>query len=304
MADLNYSSWTCVSEGDKVAVFDDVFSVLMTPEEVLKKGERLTTFTKENSANEVDGVMLSGYNDQGQNLTFRDSSIWFRLESAYNPINREDVYHVVKDVRGMTSKELRINDRMVSLNDENTRVKSLQDVELIWEQLEKSPVIRMRVWRWMNNDTGPQIYEITLAFYNRHNSGSNKELSSLYLGRKSSRKVKNLQWTSLNFQPFCLRIVCRTGTYISANVEDLNLRGDAINPQKNRFRFLLRFFECLVQNEDGKTNKRFGFVGKFKINGKCFDISSAISELSSTVILRVRFDMKFVPVSKKYKLFF
>lgn len=69
-------------------------------------------------------------------------------------------------------------------------------------------------------------------------------------------------------------------------------------------RFLLRFFECLVQNEDGKTNKRFGFVGKFKINGKCFDISSAISELSSTVILRVRFDMKFVPVSKKYKLFF
>lgn len=68
MADVNYSSWTCVSEGDKVAVFDDVFSVLMTPEEVLKKGERLTTFTKENSANEVDGVMLSGYNDQGQNL--------------------------------------------------------------------------------------------------------------------------------------------------------------------------------------------------------------------------------------------
>lgn len=39
--------------------------------------------------------------------TFRDSGIWFRLESAYNPINREDVYHVVKDVRGMTSKELR-----------------------------------------------------------------------------------------------------------------------------------------------------------------------------------------------------
>lgn len=101
----------------------------------------------------------------------------------------------------------------------------------------------------MNNDTGPQIYEITLAFYNRHNSGSNKELSSLYLGRKSSRKVKNLQWTSLNFQPFCLRIVCRTGTYISANVEDLNLRGDAINPQKNRCKknpypiyFLLKHF--------------------------------------------------------------
>lgn len=196
MADVNSSSWTCVS-GDKVAVFDDVSSVLMTPspEEVLKNGERLTrqqTFTKEDSANEVVGVMFSGYNDHRQNLvslwkimiivvvvsfnhlikektfitipsyfdnysnvlnpqkkniilnfsntqvwcyktffqliqclicktnhinyyalylfickTFRDSSIWFRLESAYNPMNREDVYHVVKDVRGMASKELR-----------------------------------------------------------------------------------------------------------------------------------------------------------------------------------------------------
>lgn len=37
----------------------------------------------------------------------------------------------------------RINDRLVSLNDANTRVKSLQDVELMWEQLEKSPVIQM-----------------------------------------------------------------------------------------------------------------------------------------------------------------
>lgn len=68
-------------------------------------------------------------------------------------------------------------------------------------------------------------------------------------------------------------------------------------------RFLLRFFKCMVQNEDGNMNMRSGFVGKFNINGKCYDISSATSELSSTVMLRVRFDMKYVLVSKKYKLF-
>lgn len=39
--------------------------------------------------------------------TFRNSSSWFRIESAKNPMNGEDVYHVVKDVCGMASKELR-----------------------------------------------------------------------------------------------------------------------------------------------------------------------------------------------------
>lgn len=279
MADVKSSSWTCVSEGDKVAVFDDVSLVLMTPspEEVLKNGER-----EDDSA---DGVIFRGCNDHRQNLTFRNSSSWFRIESAKNPMNGEDVYHVVKDVCGMASKELRINDRLVCLNDENTRVKSLQDVELMWELLKKSPAIKMGIWRWMYNDTGPQIYEVKIAFYNSQNPGSSKELSSLYLVRKSSRKVKNLKWKSY-FKPFCLRIVCKTGTYVSANVEDLNLRGNTVNPPKNRYRFLLRFFKCMVQNEDGNMNMRSGFVGKFNINGKCYDISSAISELSSTVMLR------------------
>lgn len=89
------------------------------------------------------------------------------------------------------------------------------------------------IWRWMYNDTGPQIYEVKIAFYNSQNPGSSKELSSLYLVRKSSRKVKNLKWKSY-FKPFCLRIVCKTGTYVSANVEDLNLRGNTVNPPKNR----------------------------------------------------------------------
>lgn len=176
------------------------------------------------------------------------------------------------------STSFRINDRLVCLNDENTRVKSLQDVELMWELLKKSPAIKMvnvnlykqqknnalwkyenkfvclqnkniiqvttfkninfmsilqGIWRWMYNDTGPQIYEVKIAFYNSQNPGSSKELSSLYLVRKSSRKVKNLKWKSY-FKPFCLRIVCKTGTYVSANVEDLNLRGNTVNPPKNR----------------------------------------------------------------------
>lgn len=41
------------------------------------------------------------------------------------------------------STSFRINDRLVCLNDENTRVKSLQDVELMWELLKKSPAIKM-----------------------------------------------------------------------------------------------------------------------------------------------------------------
>lgn len=176
------------------------------------------------------------------------------------------------------STSFRINDRLVCLNDENTRVKSLQDVELMWELLKKSPAIKMvnvnlykqqknnalwkyenkfvclqnkniiqvttfkninfmsilqGIWRWMYNDTGPQIYEVKIAFYNSQNPGSSKELSSLYLVRKSSRKVKNLKWRSY-FKPFCLKIVCKTGTYVSANVEDLNLRGNTVNPPKNR----------------------------------------------------------------------
>lgn len=176
------------------------------------------------------------------------------------------------------STSFRINDRLVCLNDENTRVKSLQDVELMWELLKKSPAIKMvnvnlykqqknnalwkyenkfvclqnkniiqlttfkninfmsilqGIWRWMYNDTGPQIYEVKIAFYNSQNPGSSKELSSLHLVRKSSRKVKNLKWKSY-FKPFCLRIVCKTGTYVSANVEDLNLRGNTVNPPKNR----------------------------------------------------------------------
>lgn len=176
------------------------------------------------------------------------------------------------------STSFRINDRLVCLNDENTRVKSLQDVERMWELLKKSPAIKMvnvnlykqqknnalwkyenkfvclqnkniiqfttfkninfmsilqGIWRWMYNDTGPQIYEVKIAFYNSQNPGSSKELSSLYLVRKSSRKVKNLKWRSY-FKPFCLRIVCKTGTYVSANVEDLNLRGNTVNPPKNR----------------------------------------------------------------------
>lgn len=70
MADVKSSSWTCVSEGDKVAVFDDVSLVLMTPspEEVLKNGERLTrhkTFREDDSA---DGVIFRGCNDHRQNL--------------------------------------------------------------------------------------------------------------------------------------------------------------------------------------------------------------------------------------------
>lgn len=64
MADVKSSSWTCVSEGDKVAVFDDVSLVLMTPspEEVLKNDK---TFMKDDSA---DGVIFRGCNDHRQNL--------------------------------------------------------------------------------------------------------------------------------------------------------------------------------------------------------------------------------------------
>lgn len=284
MADVDSSSWTCVSEGDEVAVFEDVFSVLMTPspEEVLGNAERFK------GQHEVDGVLSGCYNDHRQCTTLGESGLWFRLESAYSPMNREDVYHVIKDVRGMASKELRINDRLVSLNNENTREKSLQEVEFMWMQLEKSPIIQMGIWRWTLNDTGPQIYEIKIVFYNSHSSRSYKELSSLYRSRKSSRSVQNLQWTSSRFKPYRLKIVYKTGIYVSANAEDLNLRGEVIteNPQKNKFRFFLRFFECMVQNEDGKINKRFGFVGKCKINDKCFDISSSISESSSPVTLR------------------
>lgn len=58
MADVKSSSWTCVSEGDKVAVFDDVSLVLMTPspEEVLKNDDS------------ADGVIFRGCNDHRQNL--------------------------------------------------------------------------------------------------------------------------------------------------------------------------------------------------------------------------------------------
>lgn len=50
-------------------------------------------------------------------------------------------------------------------------------------------------------------------------------------------------------------------------------------------------------------NMRSGFVGKFNINGKCYDICLVILELLLIVMLRVRFDMKYVFVLKKYKLF-
>lgn len=50
-------------------------------------------------------------------------------------------------------------------------------------------------------------------------------------------------------------------------------------------------------------NMRSGFVGKFNINGKCYDIFLVILELLLIVMLRVRFDMKYVFVLKKYKLF-
>lgn len=37
----------------------------------------------------------------------------------------------------------RINDRLVSINDENTKNKSLKDVENMWELLRKAPVIHL-----------------------------------------------------------------------------------------------------------------------------------------------------------------
>ncbi|XP_061171802.1 uncharacterized protein LOC133181292 [Saccostrea echinata] len=323
MVDIKSSSWTCKVEGGLSPVFDDFFLYMTTPspEEVLTRGERSFGIpgdkNKDGATDEVDGGLFSCFPSfskedssssssssdaeerEAETLRVRRShsgrlrSFWsrnylFRLESAYNPMDREDVYHVVKDVQDVAEKELRINDRLVAINEENTKNKSLTDVEIMWEQLQRCPKIQLKVWRWLFGENGLQICEITIVFYSIQPEELYKELSSLSLGGKIPRRVKNLRWTSSKFRPFHLRIACKTGIYVSAHVEDMALYGEPISqkPQQSRFRFMIRFFECMVTNNDGTSDQRFGYVAKYKENGKYFDISSIITESASTVVLK------------------
>ncbi|XP_062602150.1 uncharacterized protein LOC134263788 [Saccostrea cucullata] len=323
MVDITSLSWTCKVEGDLSPVFDDYFSYMTTPspDEVLTTGERSFSIpneeSKDDATDEVDGGLFSCFpsftrgdsssssssssdaeeaeaetlrvkrSHSGRLRSFWSRNYLFRLESACNPMDRKDVYHVVKEVKDVAEKELRINDRLVAINNENTKNKSLTDVENMWEQLQRCPKIQLKVWRWLFSEHGLQICEVIIVFYSIHPEGRYKELSAKSLDGKVPRRVTSLRWTASKFRPFHLRIACKTGIYVSAHVEDLALYGESIHkPQQSRFRFMIRFFECVVTNKDGTSDQRYGYVAKYKENGKYFDISSIITESASTVVLR------------------
>ena len=57
--------------------------------------------------------------------SFANIGDMFSMESACNPVNREDVYHVIKDVHVMVAKKLRLTGLITPIQQFKTKLKAI-----------------------------------------------------------------------------------------------------------------------------------------------------------------------------------
>ncbi|XP_061171801.1 uncharacterized protein LOC133181291 [Saccostrea echinata] len=221
-------------------------------------------------------------------------SLWsrepiFSLQSLKNPRDRTDVFHVVSDVHRAVQNGLRKNDRVIEINERDVRRESPHNVDIIWRGLSNVSKVKLKVWRWEEDKNGPNIREVRVVFHPVQPNCLIREISKLSLSDKIHRKAKSFTWSEMRFLPFHIRIASETGIYVSANTTDMSLYGEQMElvpGDIDRFRFSVKFFSCILEDEDHGTNARVGFVAQFIVQDTCFDVSSVIAESTSSIKLK------------------
>ncbi|XP_048745318.2 uncharacterized protein LOC130046293 [Ostrea edulis] len=309
-------SWRCSITND--FIFDRVLTSV-TPAEVLEEGDDdeeqeeeehvhadaadglfsknrdSSTSTSSNSSSDSDDLRSRRRNRRARNF----QSLWsrdtmFSLQSTKHPRNHDDVYHVVTQVYSAAQNEIRVNDRIIEINEKDVRRKSMQEIDIIWKGLAKASKIKLKVWRWETDGVGHNVRELKIVFdrVHVHPDCLIREISRLSLSDKIPRAVKNFVWTSDEFIPYHIRIASESGIYVSANSENMTLYGEPmkVNDGNNQFRFLVRFFSCIIEDDVHGCNARVGFVVQY---GKDFDVSSVLPESTSVLLKRhVPYDTK------------
>ncbi|XP_062602147.1 uncharacterized protein LOC134263786 [Saccostrea cucullata] len=222
-------------------------------------------------------------------------SLWsrepiFSLQSFKNPRSRKDIFHVVSDVHGTIQSGLRKNDRVIEINERDVRHESPNNVDIIWRGLSNVSKVKLKVWRWEEDESGPSIREVRMVYHPVQPDCLIRQISKLPLSDRIRRKAKSFTWSDMSFLPFHIRIASETGLYVSANTADMSLYGEQMElipaGATDRFRFSAKFFSCILEDEDHGTNARVGFVAQFIVQDKCFDVTSVIAESTSSIKLK------------------
>ncbi|XP_048745320.1 uncharacterized protein LOC125658195 [Ostrea edulis] len=268
---------------------DDIDGLSCIP---FPKNRDSSTSTSSNSSSDSDDF-ISTKNRRARNF----QSLWsrdtmFSLQSAKHPRNHDDVYHVVTQVYSAAQNEIRVNDRIIEINEKDVRRKSMQEIDIIWKGLAKASKIKLKVWRWKCDGVGHIVRELKIVFHRVRPDCPIREISRLALSDKIPRAVKNFVWTSDDFIPYHIRIASESGIYFFANSENMTLYGESMKEKagNNQFRFLVRFFSCIIEDDVHGCNARVGFVVQY---GKDFDVSSVLPESTSVLLKRhVPYDTK------------
>ncbi|XP_048745317.2 uncharacterized protein LOC125658193 [Ostrea edulis] len=256
------------------------------------KNRDSSTSASSNSRSDSDDLRSIRTNRRArrfQSLWSRDNL--FSLQSAKQPRNNGDMYHIVTQVYGAAQNEIRVNDRIIEINEKDVRRKSKQEIDILWKGLAKASKIKLKVWRWENDGVGHNVRELKIVFHRVHPDCLIREISILSLRDKVPKAVKNFVWTS-EFIPYHIRIASESGIYVFANIENMTLYGEPMKEKakNNQFRFLVRFFSCIIEEEVHGCNARVGFVVQY---GKDFDVSSVLPESTSVLLKRhVPYDTK------------
>lgn len=230
-----------------------------------------------------------------------DRDTLFSLQSVKNPISHRDVYHVVTDSHTAISSLIRAYDRILEINEMDVKQMSEEEIDRLLERVANFSVVKLKTWRWEMCESGHRIQERHVVIRNtspgRPVPQILREFSKLSLSDRFSRKVKNFKWQSDDFIPYHIHIASVTGLYVYADTVDMNLKGKpmAKSPKSNdQFRFLVRFFSCMVQDDDHVTDVRFGFVAQFGIYDVICDSDVLLREHTDydTEHLDERFIMK------------
>nr|XP_022288429.1 uncharacterized protein LOC111100639 [Crassostrea virginica] len=212
----------------------------------------------------------------------------FHVRSAANPVHRRDVYHVVTRVHRDLQENIRINDRILEINELNVKYMGEREFNEYLDKLSTISTIKLITWRWEFDENGPAIRQRTVvirrALPRRPSRLLSREFSRLSLGDRIPRDVRNFKWITQDFIPYFIRIASETGLYICADMEDMTLKG---KPMKNtdgnteNFRFLVRFYSCMVKDQGHGVNIRLGFVARHR----GYDVSSVIVRSQTQVVL-------------------
>lgn len=199
-----------------------------------------------------------------------DRDTLFSLQSVKNPISHRDVYHVVTDTHSALSSLIRAYDRILEINEVDVKQMSEEEMDRVLERVANFSVVKLKTWRWEQCEGGHKIQERHVVI--RNTSPGHpvpqmlREFSMLSLNDRFSREVKNFKWHQDDFIPYHIHIASVTGLYVYADTVDMTLKGKPMtesHKSNDQFRFLVRFFNCMVTDDDHVTNIRYGFVAQF-----------------------------------------